>query len=128
MRKIVQSFSHAGLSVDQATIARYAAMSGDYNPIHLDAEFASKTPFGRVIAHGSLSLNLVCEAIEDTFGPFDVSALVLDVRFKAPVFAGDVVVAGGRLIEATKSEIIYDVWVRNQDEAEIIVGTATLSP
>lgn len=111
----------ARLKVTREKIRYYADISKDYNPIHLDPEFAARTPMGGIIAHGTLSLNLIFQAIERTFGaPVDHHAI--DVRFKAPVRENDEVEAGGQLHEDGH----YIVWVKNQDGVVVIEGTATI--
>ena len=110
------------LLVDQAAILRYAAVSGDFNPIHIDPEFASKTEMGGVIAHGTLSLNLIWQALEQTLGREGIDTVDLDVRFRRPVRVGDRIEAGGALDENGER---YRVWARNQDGVNIIEGTAT---
>src|SRR3972149_5769856 len=54
--------------VSQEVIDRYAAASGDYNPIHVDPEYARGTPFGGTIAHGMLVLAYISEAMTAAFG------------------------------------------------------------
>ena len=49
--------------VTESQIARYADAAGDHNPLHLDAEFAASTPYGRPIAHGMLVLAFVSEML-----------------------------------------------------------------
>ena len=110
------------LLVDEAAILRYAAVSGDFNPIHIDPEFASKTEMGGVIAHGTLSLNLIWQALEQTLGREGLDTVDLDVRFRRPVRVGDRIEAGGALDENGER---YRVWARNQDGVNIIEGTAT---
>ena len=56
------------LTVDQAAILLYAQITDDFNPIHVDPEFAATTPLGQVIAHGMLSANLIIQAIALRFG------------------------------------------------------------
>jgi 3-hydroxybutyryl-CoA dehydratase len=75
--------------VDQDLITRYAHVSGDFNPLHLDPEFAATTPFGRIIAHGMMTLAFVSEAMRDWAGQSWEEAGRLAVTFIAPVFAGD---------------------------------------
>jgi 3-hydroxybutyryl-CoA dehydratase len=111
------------LRIDQAGIETYAALSDDYNPIHTDPVFAAATPLGGVIAHGTLSLNLLLESIEQTFGVPLSGSHELSVRFKAPVREGDIVEAGGQPGE----DGCYDVWVRKQDGFAVIEGTARLA-
>ena len=112
------------MKVDRAAILAYAGITGDFNPIHVDPEFAAKTPMGGVIAHGTLSLNLIWQSLAASFGTDALRGASLDIRFSKPVRDGDTVQAGGRLSEAE----LYDVWVRNQDGLNVIEGTARLKP
>lgn len=82
-------------AVDQARIDAYAKASGDFNPIHVDPDFAASGPFGRTIAHGLMTLAFVAEMLNRwSGGAFDESGEI-DVAFVGPVFAGDVVEVSG---------------------------------
>jgi len=70
-------------------IRDYAEITGDYNPIHLDPEFAAKTPMGGVIAHGTLSMNLIWRHIQLNHGRAALQGTQLDIKFVAPVRVGD---------------------------------------
>lgn len=112
--------------VDRAAIRRYADVTQDYNPIHLDPEFAAKTPMGGVIAHGMLSLSLLWQSLAATFGLERMTGIALEIRFLRPVREDDWVVAGGNRADSSNR---YDVWVRadGRDRSEtVIAGTATL--
>lgn len=92
-------------TVTEADIVLYAGLSGDTNPMHLDAEFAATTMFKGRIAHGMLSAGLI-SAIFGTKLPGPGCVYVTQsLRFKAPVRAGDTVVARvtlSRLIPARR--------------------------
>lgn len=80
-------------TVTEADIAAFAAVSGDNNPVHLDAEFAATTPFGGRVAHGLLAASYI-SAIFGTRLPGPGSIYIAQsLRFKAPVRLGDTVVA-----------------------------------
>lgn len=111
------------LAVDEAAIMRYAAVTGDYNPIHVDPEFAAKTEMGGVIAHGTMSLNLIWQALERTLGRAALARIELDIRFRRPVRVGDRIEAGGTL---DGSGARYAVWARNQHGENVIEGSASL--
>ena len=86
-------------TVSAADIVAYAALSGDYNPIHLDAEYASKTPFKARIAHGILSAGYISAVFGMQLpGPGSVY-ISQTLNFKAPVKIDDVVVTTVKLIE-----------------------------
>ena len=107
------------LAVDEAAIQRYARITGDYNPIHVDPDFAAKTEMGGVIAHGTMSMNLIWQALERSLGSEALRRIELDVRFRRPVRPGDLVEAAG---EAEGDG--WRVWVRNQRGEAVIEGTA----
>jgi 3-hydroxybutyryl-CoA dehydratase len=82
-------------TVDQAVIDRYAQASGDFNPIHVDPDYAATGPFGRTIAHGLMTLAYVADMLNRwSDGRFD-EAGEIDVTFVGPVFVGDVVEISG---------------------------------
>jgi 3-hydroxybutyryl-CoA dehydratase len=110
------------LKVDREAILAYAEITGDFNPIHVDEAFAATTPMGGVIAHGTLSLNLVWQALAASFGADELSGVQLEIRFARPVRVGDTVQAGGQ--RSAGHEGLWDVWVRNQDGTAVIEGTA----
>ena len=112
-------------TVDRASILRYAEITDDFNPIHVDPEFAAATPMRGIIAHGMLSLNLVWQALKATYRAAAVEAAKLEVRFVRPVRENDIVTASGRL--STGKDRIYEVAVTNQDGVPVITGTLTLS-
>lgn len=81
--------------VDQAVIDAYAKASGDFNPIHVDPEYARTGPFGRTIAHGLMTLAYVAEMLNvRSDGAFDDGGEI-DIAFVGPVFAGDTVEVSG---------------------------------
>lgn len=113
------------LTVTEEVTRAYAELTNDFNPIHLDAEFAAKTPMGRPIAHGTLSLCLIWQCLERNFGAEALADLDLQVRFIQPVFIGDVITAGCQATEAAPDQ--YDVSVHGQDGSKRIVGSVTLN-
>jgi acyl dehydratase len=73
--------------VQRVQIARYACAVGDFNPMHLDDDFAKAAGMPSVIAHGPLSVALVLDAIVAQLGADAVRGL--KARLTAPVFPGD---------------------------------------
>lgn len=77
--------------ITRVQIARYAGAIGDFNPIHLDDEFARSAGLPSVIAHGPLTLALIIDRLVHQLG---VDALQgFDARLQAPVVPGDVLTA-----------------------------------
>jgi acyl dehydratase len=92
----------AGRTITEADVVGFAALSGDYNQIHTDAEFSRTTPFGQRIAHGLLVLSVATGLLAQT-GALEGTVLAfrqLEWKFVQPVFIGDtvhlVVEVGGR--------------------------------
>lgn len=114
-------------TVDQATIDAYAQASGDFNPIHVDPDFAAKGPFGRTIAHGLMTLAFVAEALNDWSGcAFDALGS-LDIAFIGPVFAGDRVEVNGTVEDVGDRDGVPVAHVRldcRAGERAILAGRA----
>jgi len=121
-----QSLATVSLAVEPETIRAYAALTDDFNPIHLDPVFAATTPMGGVIAHGTMSICLLWQMLEHNLGAAAFAAPDLDVRFLKPVRAGEVLTAGGAL--SVGDPCVYDVWVRGTDGGDRVVGTLRLAP
>ena len=75
--------------VTQDKINRYADASGDHNPIHIDEDYARRTPAGGTIAHGMLVLAYASQAMTAVFGGDWLTSGRLDIRFRAPARPGD---------------------------------------
>ncbi|ATE59087.1 MaoC family dehydratase [Thauera sinica] len=86
-------------TVSEADILMFAGVSGDNNPVHLDAEFAASTMFGGRIAHGMLSAALISAVFGTRLPGPGCIYLSQTLKFKAPVKLGDTVVARVRVKE-----------------------------
>ena len=85
--------------VSEADIVAYAALSGDYNPVHLDPDYAAKTPFKERIAHGILSAGYISALFGMKLtGPGSIY-ISQTLNFKAPVKIDDRVETVVRLTE-----------------------------
>ena len=115
-------------SIIQANINRYAEASGDFNPIHIDEDFARKTPLGGTVAHGMLVLAYVSQMMTAAFGADWLSSGKLDVRFRAPARPGDTLAIGGKITaverDANQTLVRCEVFCRNQDDESVISSVA----
>lgn len=111
------------LDVNEAVIAAYAELTNDYNPLHVDAEFAANSAFGGIIAHGTMSLNLIWQSLTTTLGAGAAEGARLDIRFIKPVRIGDTITAGGK----SDDGITWAVSSRTRDGVAVIDGTLTLA-
>ena len=74
--------------VGAADIDAFAAVSGDYNPLHMDEDYAATTVFGQRIAHGALTASYISGILGNNLpGPGSIFTH-LSMRFKRPVFVG----------------------------------------
>lgn len=84
-------FSH-GRTITETDIVNFAGLSGDFNPIHTDHEFAKTTPFRRPIAHGLMVFS-VASGLSVNYPPMRTLAFVMvkDWFFREPIFIGDTI-------------------------------------
>src|SRR5437660_5951737 len=98
--EVGQKWESLGRTITETDVVRFAGLSGDFNPIHLDHEFARSTPFRRPIAHGLLSLALASGL--GVHSPPMRTLAFLQIRewhFKEPVFIGDTLRARSQVLE-----------------------------
>jgi acyl dehydratase len=77
-------------TMTEADIVAFAGMTGDYNPLHVDHEFAALTPFGKPIAHGLLGLSWMAGLSSTAPRPATVALVAIrEWKFLKPVFVGD---------------------------------------
>ena len=85
--------------ITDADVVQFAELSGDNNPVHLNDDYAKTTPFKARVVHGMFSAALISAVLGTRLpGP---GAIYIDqqLRFKAPVFIGDAVVASAEVQE-----------------------------
>jgi acyl dehydratase len=83
----------AGRTITESDVVAFAGLSGDYNQLHTDAEYAKGTPFGARIAHGLLGL-AVASGLASRLGFIEGTAeafMGLDWKFHAPILIGDTI-------------------------------------
>ena len=116
--------------ITQEKINHYARASNDFNPIHVDEDFAKKTPLGGTIAHGMLILAYISQMMTAAFGQSWLVGGKLDVRFRTPARPGDTVTVSGKIRRLEKGEgqtsINCDVLCQNQKGESVITGEASL--
>jgi len=118
-------------TVTQRNINLYAEASQDFNPIHINEEFARKTALGGTVAHGMLILAYVSEMMMTAFGKRWLTGGKLDARFKGAARPGDTVKVSGKITKLEKSDgqttINCSVLCNNGKGEVIITGEATLT-
>lgn len=119
-----------GRTITEADLVSFAALTGDYNPMHTDAEFMKQSAFGQRIAHGMLTLSYaVGQAYQLGFMERTVIAFrSLEMKFSAPVFIGDTLHAELTVREKKEARrmgggwVTLDVKIVNQDGKAVQSG------
>jgi 3-hydroxybutyryl-CoA dehydratase len=102
--------------VGREMIDAYAGISGDYNPLHMDPEFAAAGQFGTVIAHGPIGLQVMFEAVAQWLGTDGVPVGVLiDVAYRGPVRIGDSVTCHAQAPSAHAGDVVLPAECVNQN-------------
>ena len=117
-------------NVTQEKINLYAQASGDFNPIHVDDDFARKSPLGGTVAHGMLILSYLSQMMTIAFGQSWLSGSRLNVRFKEPARPGDVITVSGNIRkieqEGSETRVNCNVLCQNQRGEVVITGESSL--
>jgi acyl dehydratase len=92
--------------------------------IHTDDAVARAAGLPAAIAAGVQFMSYVFEMLQGAYGPSSVPGTILDVRIKAPVFAGDTVTARGKVTGIVGDHCLLEVWCENQRGEQVIGGTA----
>jgi 3-hydroxybutyryl-CoA dehydratase len=114
--------------VTDELIRKFAEVSGDYNPIHLDEEFAKTTRFGRRIAHGMLSGAFISAVLGYELKERKIVYLSQTLKFTAPVFIGDTVTATATVtrIREDKPVVTIETVCTNQHGETLVTGEAAV--
>lgn len=117
--------------VTQEQLIRYARVSGDFNPLHLDPEFASMSQFGGVIAHGMLTLACISEMLTSAYGRNWLESGRLKIRFKSAAHLGDKIRTRGEVIKENYGpgyrSVECSVGLYNDRGEELIAGLANVT-
>ena len=121
------SFSKSRLVTDEL-IRKFAEVSGDYNPIHLDEEFAKTTRFGKRIAHGMLSGAFISAVLGYEFKERKIVYLSQTMKFTAPVFIDDTVTVTATVTNMCldKGIVVLETVCTNQNGETLVKGEATV--
>ena len=117
-----QTINSQDMRVEADRISSYAKLTADFNPLHLDEEFAAGTTFGGTIAHGTMSLNLLVSTCDSLKPQFELRTM--NIRFTAPCPRGEKLSA--EMVLTDPATGTYDVWVTRSDGVRVIEGTAKL--
>lgn len=117
-------------TVSEGDIYQYAGISGDFNPIHVNADYAGKTFFKTRIAHGMLSAGFISNVLGNQLPGPGAVYIRQELNFLAPVRIGDTITARITVIgiNAEKNRVTLKTECVNQEGTVVIGGQAVLSP
>jgi len=117
-------------TVSETDVYLFAGISGDFNPMHVNEEFAKLSPFGKRIAHGALTQSLIAPVLGTKLPGLGTIALEVATRFKAATFFGDTITATAEVTEKIeeKRRIRMRLLWTNQRGETVAVGEAVVIP
>lgn len=109
-------------------VQTFADLTGDYNPVHLDEDYARETRFGRRIAHGMLTASLISSVIAHKLPGEGTIYLGQTLQFLAPVYLDDTVTARVTVVKIREDKPIatLETVCVNQRGEMLIKGEATV--
>ena len=135
---MVQEIMYADISIgDKASVAKtiseydvytFAGISGDFNPVHVNAEFAKQSIFKERIAHGMFSASLISAVLGTALPGANTVYLAQELQFKAPVKIGDTITAEVEVLEKQddKKRLVLRTTCTNQTGKIVLDGKATV--
>jgi 3-hydroxybutyryl-CoA dehydratase len=117
-------------TVSESDIYLYAGITGDFNPAHINEDYAKNTFFKTRIAHGMLSAGFISTVIGNELPGTGSIYVKQDLRFLAPVRIGDTITARVEVIEIMdgKNRVRLKTVCVNQEGTQVLDGDAIVGP
>jgi 3-hydroxybutyryl-CoA dehydratase len=117
-------------TVTETDVALFAAISGDFNPLHMDAEYAAKSRFGARVAHGPLTLALCAGLLGTRLPGLGTIAVTNHIDYRLPVYIGDTVTTRVEVAEldAERGRATMALTWTNQKGDVVADGLAVVIP
>ncbi|MBM4765149.1 MaoC family dehydratase [Bacillus sp. B15-48] len=115
-------------TITEDDIVQFARLTGDFNPVHLDAEYASQTPFKERIAHGILSGSIISTVLGMKLPGPNTIYLSQNFKFLLPVKIGETITANVEVVEKKDDKRIIKLktQVMNQHQELVVDGEAVV--
>lgn len=115
-------------TISEADVYAFAGMTGDFNPLHVDAEFARKSRFGERIAHGMLTAGLISTVLGMKLPGTGAIFLGQTLKFLKPVRFGDTITAEAEVVSYRSDKRILTLRTKcaNQRGEQVLEGEATV--
>jgi 3-hydroxybutyryl-CoA dehydratase len=117
-------------TITEADIVQFAGLTGDYNPMHVDADYAANTMMGARIAHGMLTVSYAMGQAYQ-LGLIQKTVLAfrgIEMKFSAPVYIGDTIRSELKVAETKPAKrlgggiVTLEIRIKNQDDKVVQKG------
>ena len=117
-------------TVTETDVVNYAGVTGDFNPAHINEEYAKNTMFKGRIAHGMLGAGFISAVLGTKLPGPGAIYISQEIKFTAPVKINDTVTATAEVIEKNeeKNRVTIKTTCTNQEDKTVIKGEAVLMP
>jgi acyl dehydratase len=117
-------------TVTETDIAFFCAITGDFNPLHVDAEYAARSRFGARVAHGPLTLSLCASVLGMRLPGLGTIAVTNHIEYRLPVYIGDTITSRVevRALDHDRNRATMELTFRNQNGELVAEGEAVVKP
>lgn len=117
-------------TVSESDVYGFAGITGDFNPMHVNAVFAGASRFERRIAHGVLCAGFISAVLGMQLPGSGAIYVSQSLRFLKPVYIGDTITAEVEVVELLeeKNRVRFATRCRNQDDIIVAEGESVLMP
>ncbi|MFC2049001.1 MaoC family dehydratase [Elusimicrobiota bacterium] len=118
------------MTIEEENIEAFARATGDFNPIHMDQEYAESTPFGKRVVHGVLLNGIVSGLLGTKLPGLGTVAREITSKFSRPILMGDTVTVTAEVADIREKYNICTLKynVRNQEGKIAVKGEAVVLP
>jgi acyl dehydratase len=117
-------------TVTETDVAFFTAISGDFNPLHVDAQYAANGPFGARVAHGPLTLALSASVLGMRLPGLGTIAVTNRIQYLKPVYIGDTITSHVEVValDRDRNRATMGLSWRNQAGELVAEGEAVVKP
>ena len=117
-------------TISESDVYLFAGITGDLNPVHVDAECAKTTPFGARVAHGPLTFSLCAGLLGTELPGVGTIAVTNEVTYEAPVYIGDTIAVRVEItaLDPERNRCTATVTWHNQSGTQVASGEMVVKP
>lgn len=117
-------------TISESDVYLFAGVTGDFNPVHVDKEYAKRTIFGGRVAHGPLTFSLCAGLLGTELPGLGTIAISNQVRYQRPVYIGDTIAVRVEVgeLDLERNRATMNVTWRNQDGEQVAEGEMVVAP